>query len=106
MNTIEINEVLENDPYTKLIYGGCLALDEFEQCALDKILYVVNLSESWSETGGTHWVTIINMPPISTLYANSFGDPPPPEILNHLLRKNKIVSYTNKQYQSPLSQVS
>ena len=104
MNTLEIDTVLRKDPFTSEIYGGTLALDEFQQSSLEKIIYIVNLSPSW-DPPGTHWCAIINMPPDKTVFFNSFGDPPPYEILNHLLTKNDHVTYTNKQVQSPLSQV-
>ena len=104
MNTIEIDRILKKDIFTGPIYGGTFALDEFQKTDLKKIIYIVNLSPSW-DPPGTHWCAVINMPPNKTIFFNSFGDPPPSEILNHLLFKNDHVMYTNKQVQSPLSQV-
>ena len=44
--------------------------------------YIVNLASSTDSSGGTHWISLYLAPNRNSLYYDSFGAPPPDEVLN------------------------
>ena len=49
--------------------------------------YVINLDDSFSGRGGTHWVAFIKKNKIN-LYYDSFGLPPPTSLVGNIQKKN------------------
>ena len=103
MDTREIDDTLRRDPYTSPLYGGTFALDLLPNPLPPGRLYVVNLDRSDEE--GSHWCQASTLfSPWCTTYFDSFGRPPPKEILPALSSPGGFVSYSDIAIQSPLSQ--
>ena len=100
MNTSEIDRTMRDDPFAAKFYAGCFALDQLPRQLKQNSLYIMNLSKISHE--GSHWVQIgtIN----GSTYFDSFGRPPPREIINNLLSVDKVVLWSDAVIQSPISQ--
>lgn len=49
---------------------------------------------------GTHWVCIYNGSPDAIEYFDSYGFPPPEEVINYMKKCNKDIAYSTSQLQS------
>ena len=75
-------------------------MDQLPQQLKANSLYIMNLSKISHE--GSHWVQIgtIN----GSTFFNSFGRPPPQEIINNLLSVGGEILWSDAVVQSPISQ--
>ena len=101
MDTQEIDRVLRSDPHTSQYYDGTFAVDTFPSSIPSGRLYVINLDDSHQE--GSHWVQVGSLDAVTT-YFDSFGRPPPPNILKTLAANEETVLFSDIPVQSPLSQ--
>ena len=101
MNTTELDRALRLDPYTREFYGGTFALDRLPQHLSSGQLFILNLSPSGHE--GSHWTQISTINGLT--YFDSFGRPPPLEIVPKLMTAGSVVYWSDKVIQSPISQV-
>ena len=101
MDTQEIDRVLRSDPHASQFYAGTFALDEFPSSIPSGRIYIINLDDSNQE--GSHWVQVGTLDAVIS-YFDSFGRPPPHEILKILADNGEIVLYSDLPIQSPLSQ--
>ena len=69
-----VNKLMQNDPYTRKFYKGCLPRDYLPSKLEKRSLYVINLSPSTSK--GSHWVLISTMHNEYSAYICSLGTPP------------------------------
>ena len=99
MDTLEIDRCLRTDPYTSQFYGGTFPIDLIPKPLQSGRIYVINLDESTQE--GSHWVQLATLDG-SICYFDSFGQPPPPKIVDDL--KGEVIYYCDIPVQSPLSQ--
>jgi len=74
-------------------FGGVIMRDKIHRAAKDKS-YVINLDDSTGR--GTHWVALFRKPR-EDYYFDSFGLPPPEEILEG--RRGRRLFYSNNQIQ-------
>ena len=102
MNTQEIDYVLSKDEYSHM-YAGVFPIDLLPDVLKPQQVYILNLDTSKEK--GSHWVCLqtIGAPEIIT-YFDSFGSPPPLEIIPKLLRNGKTIVYSDIAVQSILSQ--
>ena len=101
MNTTELDCALRSDPYTKKHYGGTFALDRLPEHLSPNQLFILNLSPSGHE--GSHWTQISTIDGLT--YFDSFGRPPPLEIVPKLLTAGQTVYWSDQVIQSLISQV-
>ena len=99
MDTLEIDRCLRTDPYTSPFYGGTFPIDLLPQPLLSNRIYVINLDESTQ--AGSHWVQLATLDG-SICYFDSFGQPPPSQIIKTVA--GKTINYCDIPIQSPLSQ--
>ena len=66
-------------------FGGIYSKDELSGVDLEDKFYIVNMENS-GDGQGTHWVLVFNVRPRQILYFDSFGLPPPEEILRFMRR--------------------
>ena len=103
MDTLEIDRTMRYDPYTREVYGGTFAVDKLPNPLAPNRLYIINLDESTQE--GSHWCQASSMDsPLSVTYFDSFGRPPPNQILSSLLSQGATILYSDIVIQSPMSQ--
>lgn len=63
-----------------------------------EIYLVFNLSDNYHH--GDHWIAACNKPDDPTTnYFDSYGLPPPQDVLNYLLSSGKPIAYSYQQYQ-------
>ena len=102
MNTQEIDYVLSNDHYSHM-YAGVFPIDLLPDVLKPQQVYILNLDTSKEE--GSHWVCLQTIgAPDTITYFDSFGSPPPLEIIPKLLRNGKNIVYSDIAVQSILSQ--
>ena len=98
MDTQEIDRVLRSDPPSSQYYDGTFAVDKFPTFIPSGRLYVINLDDSHQE--GSHWVQVGTLNAVTT-YFDSFGRPPPPNILKTLAANEETVLFSDIPVQSP-----
>lgn len=107
MNTAEIEAILEADPYTAAVNGGCYSINTLPNPLPRDRVYVCNLDPDYM--AGSHWVGIgvLNTPPFSTsaFYFDSFARPPPPEMLPSLLSTSDYIWFNDLELQNPLTAI-
>lgn len=96
LNTLELQELLKD----KKDYHGAYSKDKLPK-QLKNGWYIVNLEDSDGENGGTHWTCFKYEKNKPIEYYDSFGFPPPIEVME-LAKKNNIL-YSNKQIQDTKS---
>ena len=101
MDTQEIDNVLRSDAYSSRFYAGTFPIDQLPSQLESGRLYIANLDDSTQE--GSHWVQIGTLDAVIS-YFDSFGQPPPPQILKILAVDEQAVLFSDVPVQSPLSQ--
>ena len=103
MDTLEIDRTLQSDPYARELYSGTYPLDQIPNPLQPGRLYICNLDNSTQE--GSHWCQVSSLDaPFSITYFDSFGRPPPHELVPSLHSQAQTVWYSDILIQSPLSQ--
>ena len=103
MDTFEIDQTLRNDPYAKGFYGGTFAIDQFPNPIPPGKLYICNLDDSTQ--AGSHWCQVSSLEaPFAVTYFDSFGRPPPNQLVLSLLSGAEIIRFSDILLQSPVSQ--
>ena len=100
MNTREIDRTMRDDPFASKFYAGTYALDQLPQQLKANSLYIMNLSKISHE--GSHWVQIGTVN--GSTFFDSFGRPPPQEIIANLLSVGGEILWSDAVVQSPISQ--
>ena len=104
MDTNEIYSILETDAYTAPLLGDVIPFNLLPNPVPQRRLYVINLDPS--DAPGYHWCLISSLEaPRSVFYFNSFGTPPPAEILPNLASTASIIKYSDVIIQSPSSAI-
>lgn len=99
MNTVEIDQILYNDPYAGAVFQGTYPIDKLPR--ISPGAYVINLS--LASHPGTHWVCVYYTENCLEFF-NSYGDKPPKRLLRWW---GHTKSYIHNPYrlQSPLTSV-
>ena len=99
MDTNEIYAILEADTFTAPLLGAVIPFDLLPNPVPQRRLYVINLDPS--DAPGVHWTLVSTLEaPRSIFYFDSFGDPPPVEILPNLASSASIIKYSDVIFQS------
>lgn len=69
-------------PYKK--FGGIYSKDELADITPENKFYIVNMDDS--KGPGSHWVLVYNCRPKQIMYFDSYGVPPPEEVLRFMRR--------------------
>jgi hypothetical protein len=77
LSNLDIDKIFKHNPR----YGGCFSRDDLELKVRGEF-YIINLDK---ESGpGTHWVSLYCCLKEHDIYFDSFGCPPPEEVLSFL----------------------
>ena len=76
-------------------FKGCFFKDTLPEELEERCYYIVNIDDSDSGKGGTHWCVLYCMNPNYILWFCPFGYPPPQEIEDRF----KIIKYNHKDIQ-------
>ncbi len=97
MNTTEIDDYMEKDPYIRRYYGGTLAKDQLPIYVTNgPKIYVLNLQNS--NQPGNHWITMW-MDKIPE-YFDSLGEGPIEEFQNYLIVHGPKFKFNFKRLQN------
>ena len=103
MNTSEIHRTLTKDPCASKVYEGTFAIDKLPNILKPGRLYVMNTDKSMNP--GIHWIVIDTLEsPMNVTYFDSFGKPPPGEIIQKLESVGRIIYYSDIAMQFEASQ--
>ena len=108
MNTVNIDDVLKNDPYAKRSFRGVFSLDEFvaylTRSNVNKGIFVFNTQTSTKS--GEHWICVIVEDNV-IYYFDSFGRNPASYsyVAETLLLSNKIIEWNKYFFQNPATNV-
>lgn len=81
LSNYQINQFENSSPH----FGGCYSRDVLPP--IRNRFYIINLD---SNSGpGTHWVLLYNCDPHTSYYFDSYGMPPPQEIVEAMKHSNK-----------------
>ena len=104
MDTREIYSILQTDAYTAPLLGDVIPFDLLPNPVPKRRLYVINLDPS--DAPGIHWTMVSSLEaPRSVFYLNSYGDPPPTDILPNLASTASIIEFSDRILQAPTSAV-
>ena len=104
MDTNEIYSILQADAYTAPLLGDVIPYDLLPNPVPKRRLFVLNLDPSGAP--GTHWTLVSSLEaPRNVFYFNSYGDPPPDEILPNLASTASTILYNDVIFQSPTSAI-
>ena len=87
LNQLSINLRI---PYFRVILHETILDTRLEQ----GYSYILNLSEDVAENGGTHWVAISYQGQF-IFYFDSFGAPPPTDVLKWMKKSRRKIAYNN-----------
>lgn len=92
-SNFDIDDILRNVPN----YHGTFSRDQLPVKDSKKIgSWVINMGDS--KSGGTHWVCLFANKKCM-LYIDSFGLPPPEEVLTFMKRSKKAMVYNDTDFQ-------
>lgn len=74
-------------------YGGCFPKDTLPKPT--NKFYVINLDNHTG--GGTHWVLLYNCHPTDVVYFDSYGEPPPEQVMTWMHKSGKSHVQMNQQ---------
>lgn len=92
LSSIEIEAANKND----FSFGGCFSRDDLPK-PLGTKYYIVNLDSKGGS--GTHWVLVDNRRTNECIYFDSYGMPPPEEILARMTNTGKKLVYNDADLQ-------
>ena len=92
LSNIQIEAANKNDSS----FGGCFSRDDLPQ-PLDTKYYIVNLDSK--KGSGTHWVLVDNRRSQECIYFDSYGMPPPEEVLARMQNTGKKLVYNDADVQ-------
>lgn len=92
LNTLELDQLLSE----KKDYHGAYSKDKLPK-NMKNGWYIINMEDHDGENGGTHWTCFKYQKKKPIEYYDSFGFPPPLEVMK--LSKNDDILYSNKQIQ-------
>ena len=96
MDTQTLNDFMMNDKKIKKYFKGVMPRNYLPNILEKKSLYCINLSASYDQDGGSHWVLISSISPNFTAYICSYGRPPIHEdIINKLFSLGNMVIYND-----------
>lgn len=95
LTNYSIDRAERNNTY----FGGCVSRNTLPRGKkLPPLWWAVNLDSS---TGpGTHWVLLYNCRPHDVLYFDSYGEPPPQEVVRAMITSGKTRWYNSTRLQS------
>jgi len=80
-------------------FGGVLCKNELKNKSPNSKFWIVNMEDS-DKGGGSHWICVIDTVPGEIYYVDSFGLPPPLDIISFMKRaKGKTRYWSDAQYQ-------
>lgn len=92
LSNIEIDEYYKNDKF----YIGTRLKDQIPHILLKNKAFIMNMAKS--NDPGTHWVALVNNNNLVSYY-DSYGLPPPVNVLNMMKRSSKHIYFNNLQNQ-------
>jgi len=99
-NNFELEELLKDEPHFK----GVFMKDQLTGKINDNENAIVNLESSGDR--GSHWVCYSNSSTLDyVLYFDSYGLPPPEEIVKYLSTSDKKIMYNTSEIQNLKSQM-
>ena len=99
MDTREIDKVLNEDHFTRHLYGGTCALVKISHTKDKAVCYIINTAPSWHP--GTHWIAIFKLASKNEYFC-SYGSSPQPELLPLLGKTYLSNSWTLQDFRSDL----
>lgn len=106
MNSLEINNVMKNNKFTKTKFKGVFACDKLPKSKIKKkpACFIINTDPS--SLPGTHWVALYFPKSGKTNYFDSFGAKPNIKpIINFINNNSRSYVYNTNQLQNVFSTV-
>ena len=95
LSNFDIERIVNNLGMANL-FGGCFLKNELPKNVSAKY-YIVNLDDSHTNKGGTHWTLLVIRDSRRAIYFDSFGMPPPNEVVKFLGDRQIIYSSNEMQ---------